>query len=103
MEPFTLILIAAAAVGVTAVAIALLQWKKIVSWFQNRKGQITEAETKRVAVTVKNAIENGEAEVIQGIFDMDTEEFVEIEAYEAEKLDASARANLSGKQVKIYT
>ena len=83
--------------------IALLKWETIVSWFMSRKGKITGAESKRVAVTVKNAIENAEAEVIQGIFDMETGEFVDVKVYVAEELDADARVHLSGSIVKIYT
>lgn len=103
MEPVSLILGAVAILGVTAVVIALLKWRAIVSWFQSRKGKLSDPDKKRIATTITTALKNGQAEVVQGIFDMDTEDFVDVQVCKAEELDEAARVNLSGSQVKIYT
>ena len=100
MDPITLTIIALAIS--TVVVIALLNWSKIVDWFRNRQGQITAKEKENIAFTIKEELENGNVEVIQGIFDKGSETVVDGVKYKAEKLDSETKQKLNGSPVKIY-
>lgn len=100
MDPITLMAIGALVTSV--LVIVMLNWTKIVDWFRQRQGKITDLEKKRLAVTIRESLESGNVEVIQGIFDTTSETLVEGVKYKAKDIDADTKRNLSGSPVKIY-
>lgn len=83
--PLLLIFGAAAVIG-TAIVIALLCWKQIVGWFQNRHA-LVEKDKDNIAVMIKEKMSNGHVKEIHGIFNKASETVIDGEQYEAETLD----------------
>jgi len=81
-----LLLILGLAAAVTAIVLILLNWERIVSWFQNRE-ELLESDKDNIAVGIKQALAEGRVTYVQGIFNKRTEKLVDVEKYNAEKLD----------------
>jgi len=89
--------------GVAALVVGLLEWDTIVDWFERDKiKSVAKADEDRIAVVIKEEMKGGKVPVIQGIFDMEAEEFLEAEVYEAEELDADLRRQLRTNEPLIY-
>ena len=86
--PFPLIpiLIAGfAALGVAAIVLVFLHWKKIVDWFMGRQS-LKEEDNEVIAFTIKEKLKSGEYSVVQGFFNKKTDEVLDGTKYEAEDI-----------------
>jgi len=81
-----LFLILGLAAAITAIILVILNWDRIVDWFQNRK-ELLESDKDNIAVGIKQAMADGKVTYVQGIFNKRTEKLVDVEKYEAEELD----------------
>ncbi len=91
------------AAAVAALYFALLHWNELVSWF--RKPEVREAQKapNTIAFTIKQAKENGDVRVVQGIFDEQSEEVVgEARDITAEQVDEQVARMHEGKTLVIY-
>ena len=76
----------------------------IVSFFQDptRKQKLL-ADKNKIAVSIKENLNNGNFNVVNCLFDQEAGEIVDYDAetYEAEKLDASTRQNFGNKKMIV--
>jgi hypothetical protein len=93
--------IAAAVVGLVAIVVPLLIWKDIVDWFRGKR-KIKEADKANIAFSLKNSLENGNYEVVQGIFNPNSEELLDGQKFQAENLDEQLVAAHKDKELVLY-
>jgi hypothetical protein len=87
--------------GLVAIIVVLLKWNDIVDWFRGKR-KLKEADKKNIAFTIKNAMKNGKIEVVQGIFNQDSEELIEGQKFEAKELDKQLEAVHKDKELVLY-
>jgi len=91
-----------AAAGITtAIILAILNWSRIVDWFKGRKS-LKQQDKDNIAFTIKQEMANGNFEVVQGIFNEETEELLDGEKYEAEELDAELAKHHRNGPLVVY-
>jgi hypothetical protein len=93
--------IAAGAVVAGIIYLALLTYKKIKDWFR-KKHSLTEEDKHNIETTIKTQMDNGHYAVVQGIFNEETDEFVDGQRFEAEELDSELSAKHNRNTVVLY-
>jgi hypothetical protein len=86
--------------GIAAVTLLLITFKRIVSWFQQRK-TLKESDKNNIAFTLKQELGNGNYAVCQGIFKTDTEELLEGQKWEG-KIDEKLANLHQNKPLVVY-
>ncbi|BAY93380.1 MULTISPECIES: hypothetical protein [unclassified Tolypothrix] len=103
MDPFTIFILGSALLGVgagIAIFVAILTFSILTEWFQEHEAIATKEEN--IAVTVENAIENGKATTVQGIFNKNKKEFVQKRVIEHNKVDQEVRDLHRNSKVVIW-
>ncbi len=98
-----LILAALSAASVAALFFALLYWNELVSWFRQPEVKKAQKAPNTIAFTIKQAKENGDVRIVQGIFDEQSEEVVgQARDITAEQVDEQITQAHDGKTLVIY-
>jgi hypothetical protein len=105
MPILTIALLVLAALGplgtIAVIVVALLTMGLLIDWFRNRAAQVN-SDPDKVAVTVADAIENGDVSYIQGIFDTEKGAFTEARRIKADRVDGDVQRAHSTHKVAIW-
>ena len=99
----TIIICAVAGLALSVIVIKLLGWQKIKDWFLSyfkNRNRIKAPE--EVAFTLKEALNDGNVKVVQGIFNKNTETVEDGVEYNAEKIDDQLSDYHKDNQVVVY-
>jgi hypothetical protein len=94
-------IIAAACGALAIITMVVLNWKTIIDWFRGKR-TLKESDKGNIAFTIKNAQETGNFEVVQGIFNTDSEEVLDGQKYKAKELEDKLEQVHKGKDLVIY-
>lgn len=97
----TAIVGAAVTAAVATIVIALLTLNEVLSWFSQHKS-IVVGNRDRIAVTIKKAMDNGNVNVIQGVFSKNQKKLVESRSIQAKELDSQLAAKHRNREVVEY-
>ena len=86
----------------TAIVLIVLNWSKIVSWFQKHE-ELLEEDKDNIAVGVKQAMADGKVTYVQGIFNKRTNKLGEATKYEAKELDQETLKKHKGNDLIIVS
>jgi hypothetical protein len=102
MDPITLIL---GILAVVAVAVVVELVMLTVEWLTESFNSLKTDDVDEIGFTVKNALENGQVEVIQGVFNKRTEEVVndKLVKIKADRLDKHLAKAHRDNAVVLYT
>lgn len=99
---FLIGLIGAVAGGIAyTIRLVILTIKFVVDWFRKRN-QIKQADKDNIAFTLQDKIGSGEYKTVQGVFNTRTNEIVEGQTIESEKLDPKMQDLHSNNQLVIF-
>lgn len=87
----TAIVGAAITAAVATVVIALLTLNDVLNWFSQRKS-LAVGDKDLMAVTIKKAMDNGNVNVVQGVFSKNQKKLVESRSIQAKELDPQLAA-----------
>jgi hypothetical protein len=93
--------IAAGAITAGIIFLARLTIKKVREWFEE-KHSLTEEDNHNIKTTIKMKMKNGDYAVVLGIFNEETEEFVDGQRIKTKELDDELSAKHNGKAVVLY-
>lgn len=99
--PFLVPLILGGIAGVVITAIVrfvLLHWKEIIGWFNKWKNNHEEVDKDAVGFTLREAIKNGEYNIVQGVFNKSSNTVEDARRIEAEELDNETKQQCWGKE-----
>ena len=101
----TLILAGVATVLISVVVhFVLLYWREIVGWFSKWINGHQNVDKDAIGFTIKEAMENGEYNMVQGIFNKDTNAVEDVRRIKADKLDQETKQQCFGrKKVTLFT
>lgn len=68
------------------IAVAFLAYEEIIDWFDEYLDTIHSSKN-NLAFTIKNELENGNYQIVQGIFNQRTGDMIESREIEAEEID----------------
>lgn len=68
------------------IAVAFLAYEEIIDWFDERLDTIHSSKN-NLALTIKDELENGNYQIVQGIFNNKTGNWIESREIEAEEID----------------
>jgi hypothetical protein len=102
MDPITLIL---GILAVIAVAVVVELVMLTVEWLTESFNSLKTGDVDEIGFTVKNALENGQVEVIQGVFNKRTEEVVndKVVKIKTDELDPQLEMAHRDNAVVLYT
>ena len=100
MLPLIGILLAAAA-GLAIVVLVLLKWDKIIDWFRGRQ-ELKQSDKDNIAFTLQEKLSNGHFKTIEGIFNKESNELLDGEVYESEKIDQKLAEAHRNEPLVIY-
>jgi ribosome-associated protein YbcJ (S4-like RNA binding protein) len=102
MDPITLIL---GILAVIAVAVVVELVILTVEWLTESFNSLKTGDVDEIGFTVKNALENGQVEVIQGVFNKRTEEVVndKVVKINTDQLDPQLEMAHRDNAVVLYT
>jgi hypothetical protein len=83
-----------------AVVLAVLNWSRIVAWFQGNAHHI-HSDPNNIAVMVKQAERNGKVGHVNGIFNKVTERVVASQGYIVDSLDEETKQKFGTNDVCI--
>lgn len=96
--------------GVAGFAIAvvvhyvLLHWKEIVGWFNKWMSKHENVDKDAVGFTLREAMKNGEYNVVQGVFNKSSNSVEDARRITAEDLDEQTKEQCFGKEkVTLFT
>jgi hypothetical protein len=105
MPILTIALLVLAALGplgtIAVIVVTLLTMALLVDWFRDRAAQVN-SDPDKVAVTVADAIENGDVSYVQGIFDTEKGAFTEARRIKASRVDGDVQRAHSKHKVAIW-
>jgi hypothetical protein len=85
--PFPIIFaILAAAAAVTAVIVAIIYYEEVIDWFRGRSA-LKESDRDAVAITVKQRLEDGNYNLVQGIFNKREDRLMDARVVKTRALD----------------
>ena len=99
IELISLILAAAAALAV--LAIVVLTFAEVVSWFTQRN-DIYEQDEDHIAFTLKQKLDAGEFETVQGIFNKRTSKMAEARKVKSSKYDSKLNEKHKKSELVIW-
>ncbi|MBO4633225.1 MAG: hypothetical protein J5858_15005 [Lentisphaeria bacterium] len=101
----TLILAGIASVVISVVVhFVLLHWQEIINWFSKWINRHQNVDKDAVGFTIKEAIESGQYNVVQGVFNKSSNTVEDVRRIKADNLDEQTRAQCYGKdKVTIFT
>jgi hypothetical protein len=70
-----------------AAIIAILTYDKILEWFQQKR-HLLETDSSRIGISILEHLNNGNYRTVQGIFDTETEEFIDGRSIESRRVDS---------------
>ncbi len=91
-----------AAFGAVVIVVKILTLTGVVEWFRKRSA-LKAADAANIAVAIKRAREDGKVTYVQGIFNTNTEKLLDVQEFEAEKLDEDLAKLHSKNDVVIHT
>ena len=91
----------AAAVVATVTYAVIRFWPHIVSWFQER-ADVVNANTDKIAFTLKEKMTSGECAFVQGIFNKATDKVEDVRRLKSQEVDEELRNIHSDKALAIY-
>jgi hypothetical protein len=94
-------IILAAAVALTLIVLVMLNWSRILDWF-NKREELRESDKDNIAVGIKQALDDGKVTYVQGIFNKRTNELKEGTKYEAEELDDQLKEYHSRDELVVF-
>lgn len=83
-----------------AVGYAICHWQDIVDWFYNFTDQ-NYVDYDNVGVLLKEKISKGKYNLIQGVFNRRTNEYVDARRIEAEQIDDDIKRIMRGKKYEL--
>jgi hypothetical protein len=95
------IIIAGAIAGLAVVVVAIINFRRIVAWFRSRQN-LKQSDKDNIAFTIKTTLENGNYQVVKGIFNTEDEELLDGEKEQSEEIDEETERMHAGKEVVIY-
>ena len=101
----TLILAGIACVAISVVVhFVLLHWQEIINWFNKWINRHQNVDKDAVGFTIKEAMENGQYNVVQGVFNKSSNTVEDVRRIKADNLDQQTRAQCYGKEkVTLFT
>lgn len=91
-----------ASMGLTVIVLTLLQYKRVIDWFRARTA-LKQQDKDNIAFTIKEAVKNGNHGIVQGIFNMRTNQIQAAQKYEAETLDEELEQIHRDKELVVYS
>lgn len=101
MDPITLAILAA--VVFTAIAIVIELIVLTIEWLTEQFQKLRTGNKDEVGFTIRQAIEKGEVEIIQGVFNKETNKIVAAQKIKSQQLDATLKEAHNRSQVIVYT
>ena len=75
-----------------------LHWKQIINWFQHWISGHQEVDKDAIGFTIREAIENGEYNIVQGVFNKATSQVEDARRIKAGQVDRQTREQCLGKE-----
>jgi hypothetical protein len=94
-----LILGAAALVG--TIVLVLLNFQRIVDWFQGRQS-LKQADSENIAITLNQKLKEGNYKTVQGIFNTNSGKLLDGVQYESENIDEKLAELHRNDELVIY-
>jgi hypothetical protein len=98
---FDLILAAIVGIAAAAVVIAWITLEEVLKWFHPYKSQIVN-NPDLLAVSIKQAINNGDTNLIQGVFSRSQGQLLAAHSTQAKRLDSQLEARHRYNEVVVY-
>jgi hypothetical protein len=100
MLPLLPVILAAIA-GLAVIIVAIINFEEIVTWFRKRQN-LKQADKDNIAFTLKKQLENGDYEVVWGIFNTRTDELLGGVKEQSKKIDEEVENVHKGKELVLY-
>ncbi len=100
MDPIALAILSILAV--TAVIVIVELAILTIEWLMESFNSMKTGDRDEIGFTVKKALESGKYEVVQGVFNTNTESIVDIMKIKASQLDSAVEGFHSRHEVAIY-
>ncbi|HYO71811.1 MAG TPA: hypothetical protein VEU33_37615 [Archangium sp.] len=94
-------LILAAAAALAVVILAIVYFDDIVKWFRSRN-DIKTADKDNIAFTIKQKMSSGNYRVVQGIFNKETDQLVDGQVMQTNKVDDKLNEVHGNEELVIY-
>jgi hypothetical protein len=101
MLPLVIGAIAATVISLAVVVVAIIKFKDIVNWFRNRQN-LKQEDKDNIAFTLKKALDDGNYEVVKGIFNTQTSELLDGEKERSKEIDEELENVHKGKELVLY-
>jgi hypothetical protein len=95
-------LILAAAAALAVIILVILNWDRIIDWFHGRE-KLVQSDKDNIAVVIKQHMDDGKYNTVQGIFNKRTNELLDGAKYKTEELDEKTIENFGDKEMIICT
>lgn len=86
-----------------AVTIAYLTFEVFRDWFTENKYVLSQTDTKKVAYSVKTAIETGQVAYVQGFFDTDKNEVIKQRVMRPESVASDVEQLHQSGKIVVYS
>lgn len=96
-----LIAIGVAIASLAAIIVAIIKFAKIKAWLRDRQN-LKQEDKDVIAFTLKKNLEDGNYEVVKGFFNTSTEELLDGEKEQSQKIDDETEQVHNGKELVLY-
>jgi len=89
------------AVLLAVIIIAILNWDRIIDWFQGRT-ELKQSDKDNIAFTLQQKLKNGKYKTIEGIFNKRTNKLPDGVVYESKEIDEKLAEAHRKEELVIY-
>jgi len=87
--------------AIAAVALIILHWQEIASWFQSRQN-LVKSDYDNIAFTLNRNLQQGSYTVVQGIFNKRQGEIIDAKQLTANQMDSTMNQFHANNDLVIY-